>query len=120
MAVRIIGGAWCSGPALRLWDRRRACGPAPARWASRGTSPPASLDDRSRRLLAKGGGLFFFFFKSSIQAMAAAAARSAAEAGQLRGRDLGRIGLLEVVAQCTPPCLIGTSTVAGAFDSVCG
>jgi len=55
---------------------------------------------------------------SSMQPMAAPLARSAAEQDTF-GRDRqGRIGLLEVVRQVHPTVLIGTSTVAGAFDQV--
>ncbi len=47
---------------------------------------------------------------------AAAFARPSEEMGAFEPDGAGRIGLLEVVKQVHPTVLIGTSTVAGAFD----
>ncbi len=52
----------------------------------------------------------------ALTAMAAAFARDPAEAARFDRDRQGRVGLLEVVRGVRPTVLIGTSTVAGAFD----
>jgi len=81
----------------RLWDRRGLVGLLQPRWPLRGTSPPASLDDRCDGLLAEGAS-------ASIQAMAAPLARSAAEQDSFRAGPsrAGFVDCLKVVRQVHP------------------
>ena len=115
--------AACRGQGVRLEDQRivifgagtAGCGIA-KRLLRLLQARGLSLDEARARIWAIDRQGLLLENQDALSPVARPYARPAADAAGFGRDDEGRIGLLEVVRRVRPTVLIGTSTVAGAFN----